>query len=237
MFPEQLVESELFGHERGAFTGADSRRSGRLELAQHGTVYLDDVDDIPLKEQVKLLRVIEEKVYERVGSAEQHKVDVRFIASTKAALPELIARGEFREDLYYRLKVIEIHVPPLRERRDDITQLAVHLLRRFTQGDTPNLPADVIERLTSYDWPGNVRELAHSLEQAWILGNGRLTTDSFHFPGSNGATGLRGEVQRTELEIIRRALENHGGNKTAAARSVGMKTSTFRDKLRKYNLD
>lgn len=240
MFPEQLVESELFGHERGAFTGADSRRIGRIELAQHGTVYLDDVDDIPLREQVKLLRVIEEKVYELVGSTEQRKCDVRFIASTKKALPELIARGEFREDLYYRLKVIELHVPPLRERMEDIPLLAEHLMKRISGDEHPNIAPEVIERLQGYDWPGNVRELAHALEQAWILGKGTLSAGSFKFEASRGASetaGLRGQVERTEQDIIRRALDIHGGNKTAAARSVGMKPSTFRDKLRKYGLE
>jgi two-component system, NtrC family, response regulator AtoC len=238
MFPEQLVESELFGHEKGAFTGADSRRGGRLELASHGTVYLDDVDDIPLKEQVKLLRVIEEKVYERVGSTEQQKCDVRFIASTKAALPELIARGEFREDLYYRLKVVELHIPPLRERLEDIPLLADGLLERFAGKEYSPVPAEIITKLQSYDWPGNVRELAHALEQAWILGKGRLLSEHFHFSGNSlSGAGLKGAVNRTEQEIIRRALESHYGNKTAAARSVGIKPSTFRDKLRKHGLE
>ena len=237
MFPEQLVESELFGHEKGAFTGADSRRGGRLELAEHGTVYLDDVDDIPLKEQVKLLRVIEEKVYERVGSTEQQKCDVRFIASTKADLPGMIVEGAFREDLYYRLKVIELHIPPLRERLEDITLLAERLMQRIAGEDFSQLPPEVAEKLKMYEWPGNVRELSHALEQAWLLGKGRLLPEHFHFSNNRQpSAGLKGAVERTEIEIIRRALETHDGNKTAAARSLGMKPSTFRDKLHKHGL-
>jgi len=243
MFPENLVESELFGHERGAFTGADQRRAGRLELAQRGTVYLDDVDDIPLKEQVKLLRVIEEKVFERVGSTASINCDVRFIASTKTDLAEKITQGAFREDLYYRLKVIEVHLPPLRERAEDVPELARHLLRRIAGGEDPGLAEGVLGRLSTYDWPGNVRELANTLEQAWIVGRGRLAASSFDNlagqPGSGPAPagGFRSAVERTERELLSRALTSYPENKTRAARSIGMKPSTFRDKLRKYGLE
>ena len=237
MYPEQLVESELFGHVRGAFTGADQRRAGRINLAEGGTVYLDDVDDIPLKEQVKLLRVIEEKVFECVGSTEPQKCNVRFVASTKAALPDLIDKGLFREDFYYRLKVIEIHMPSLRQHPEDIPQIAAHLLKRIGGSKTKALTSEVTERLMSYNWPGNVRELSHSIEQALLISEGQPLPEHFPQPNiteANSTHPLHSAVERTEREIIKRALLAYPGNKTAAARSIGMKASTFRDKLRKY---
>ena len=240
MYPDQLVESELFGHVRGAFTGADQRRTGRIDLAEGGTVYLDDVDDIPLREQVKLLRVIEEKVFESVGSTEPQKCDVRFIASTKAELPGLIDKGLFREDLYYRLKVIEINMPALRQHPEDIPQIAVHILKRISGSQANALPSEVLERLMAYGWPGNVRELSHSLEQALIISGGQLKPEHFPQPdvlAESQEDYLRSAVGRTEREIINRALMFYPGNKTAAARSIGMKTSTFRDKLRKHGLE
>jgi len=241
-FPETLIESELFGHERGAFTGADQRKNGRLELAQHGTLYLDDVDDIPLKEQVKLLRVIEEKVFERVGSNIQIHCDVRFIASTKVDLTRKISENLFREDLYYRLKVIEVYLPPLREHLEDIPELARHLVKRFAGEAEVNLSEEVLAHLQSYHWPGNVRELAHMLEQAYILGHGVISIKNLNFPrppvaGQVAAGSFKSAIEQTEQEMLRRSLVEHGGNKTQAARSLGMKPSTFRDKLRKYNLD
>ena len=241
-FPENLVESELFGHERGAFTGADQRKSGRLELARNGTLYLDDVDDIPLAQQVKLLRVIDEKVFERVGSSTSIRCDVRFIASTKVDLTRRIAEGTFREDLYYRLKVIEVHLPPLRERPEDIPELAAYLLKRIAGERSAELSAEVIQRLRSYAWPGNVRELAHMLEQAQLISRGRIGPEHFNFPaGTNAhhpaAAEFKSTIERTESELLRSALDQHGGNKTRAAKHLGMKPSTFRDKLRKHGIE
>jgi len=242
MFPETLVESELFGHERGAFTGADQRKSGRIELAQHGTLYLDDVDDIPLNEQVKLLRVIEEKIFERVGSTAQLHCDVRFIASTKVDLTQKIADGTFREDLYYRLKVIEVHLPPLREHLEDTPLLAKHLVKRFSKNNEIELSDGVLEYLQTYHWPGNVREFSHTLEQAYILNRGKISVE--HLDLSKAAAPSRVEsgsfkstIEQTERELLQRSFEMYRGNKTKAARHLGMKPSTFRDKLRKYNLD
>lgn len=242
MFPVNLVESELFGHERGAFTGADHRRSGRLELAQRGTIYLDDADDIPLSEQVKLLRVIEEKVFERVGSTTQIKCDVRFIASTKVDLTKKIAERTFREDFYYRLKVIEVHLPPLRDYLEDIPELAAHLLKRFAGDGAPELSDKVLSHLQSYSWPGNVRELSHMLEQAYIIGRGRLSVKHFDFTNNLSAvklnsSGFKSTIQAAERDLLQDSLKTSEGNKTKAARSLGMKPSTFRDKLRKYGLD
>lgn len=241
IFPEALVETEFFGHERGAFTGADQRKSGRIELAEHGTLYLDDVDDIQLKGQVKLLRVIEEKIFERVGSTTQIHCDVRFIASTKVDLTRRIAEGLFREDLYYRLKIIELHQPPLRDHLEDLPELAQHLVNRFC-GDYPvELDAVVIELLKTYHWPGNVRELAHLLEQCYILGHGKISAEKLNLPRQLSAPGspqdsFKSAVERTERELLLQALEEHGGNKTQAAKHLGMKPSTFRDKLIKYDL-
>jgi len=243
VFPEALVENELFGHERGAFTGADQRRQGRIEQASHGTLYLDDVDDIPLKEQIKLLRVIEEKVFEPVGSTTSIHCDVRIIASTKVDLTQKIAEGTFREDLFYRLKVVELHLPPLREHLEDIPMLTEHLLARIADNRDAALSAEIISRLKSYKWPGNVRELYHNLEQAFITGRGEFSPSSFDFSSAlvdslSGPSGsFKSTMDRMERELLSRALEEANGNKTIAANNLGMKASTFRDKLRKHGLD
>ena len=165
LYPSQLIESELYGHEKGAFTGAEQRRQGRFELAEGGTLYLDDADDIPLEHQAKLLRAIEEKVYERVGGVSLIRADVRIIASTKRNLLEKIAAGSFRQDLYYRLDVMRVNIPPLRERREDVPLLANHLLKRIAKDAAAELEADAQEVLQRHDWPGNVRELYHVLER------------------------------------------------------------------------
>ncbi|MEA1996833.1 MAG: sigma-54 dependent transcriptional regulator [Gemmatimonadota bacterium] len=243
LFPETLFESELFGHERGAFTGADYRKSGRLELVQHGTLYLDDVDDIPLKEQVKLLRVIEEKTFERVGSTSQIICDVRFVASTKADLSVKIDQGAFRKDLYFRLKVLEVNLPPLRDHLEDIPELAEHLVKRFAGNQGVELTDELIKHLQSYNWPGNVRELSHMLQQAHIIGRGTIRPEQITFPLNSLSPETKREenfkstVERTERELLMDALEKGRGNKTRAAGMLGMKPSTFRDKLRKYDLE
>ena len=243
VFPQALIENELFGHERGAFTGADQRRQGRIELARHGTLYLDDVDDIPLNEQVKLLRVIEEKVFEPVGSNTSIHCDVRIIASTKVDLTQKIADSSFREDLFYRLKVLEIHLPPLREHLEDIPLLAEHFLGRIAEEGQATLTNEITSSLQSYQWPGNVRELYHKLEQAFITGRGELSPWSFDFSSTSVDTlteqpgSFKSTMDRMERELLRQALEETKGNKTAAANNLGMKPSTFRDKLRKHGLD
>jgi DNA-binding NtrC family response regulator len=241
VFSEQLIESELFGHERGSFPGADQKKSGRLELSEHGTLYLDDVDAIPPKVQVKLLRVIEENVFERVGSTTPTNCDVRIIASTKIDLAERIAQGAFREDLFYRLKVCENKIPPLRERLEDIPLLAAHLLERISNSKQIEIPDKVITRLNNYYWPGNVRELAYMLERAYITGQGKLHIDQFNFAkGTKHAAKLPADmksiVEQTERELIEASLEKADGNKNHAARNLGMKPSTFRDKLSKYGI-
>jgi len=260
----------LFGHKEGAFTGADQPRKGRFELAEGGTIYLDDVDDIPLEQQAKLLRAIEEKVFERVGGSKLIRANVRIIASTKLNLLDKIAEGTFRQDLYYRLDVLRILVPPLRDRREDIPALMEFLLARISRRQPCQIDADAVGLLLRHDWPGNVRELAHTLERAVLVGGGRVTAELLEAeitavpsfgtlingggkthafrgrpaavpspetpPFSGHAGGFRAMIEFAERQLLLGALDAHGGNKTAAAASLGMKASTFRDKLNKYGI-
>jgi DNA-binding NtrC family response regulator len=247
----QLIESELYGHERGSFTGAERQRKGRFDLAEGGTLYLDDVDDIPLEQQPKLLRAIEEKLFERVGGTATIKADVRIIASTKRNLLDKIAEGTFREDLYYRLDVLRINIPPLRERVEDVPLLAERLLNRIAGGDqglsqkAPGtvLAPDALGLLARHDWPGNVRELYHTLERAYLVGGGQITAEllaaEMGGPDANQRLhvgGFQAAIDHAEKQLLQEALRNSGGNKTAAAAALGMKPSTFRDKLAKHGL-
>jgi DNA-binding NtrC family response regulator len=253
LFPSALIESELYGHEEGSFTGADRGRKGRFELAESGTIYLDDVDDIPLEHQAKLLRSIEEKVFERVGGATPIKADVRIVASTKLNLLDKISEGTFRQDLYYRLDVLRIRVPALRERREDIPALAEHLLKRIAAGESCSIEPEAVSLLAGHSWPGNVRELYHTLERALLIGGGRITAELLETeiggPPAFGAKpqpaaparapqngGFKAAMEYAEKQLLVSALDACGGNKTAAATSLGMKPSTFRDKLAKHGL-
>jgi DNA-binding NtrC family response regulator len=242
VFPHELFASELYGHEKGAFTGADRMRPGRFDLAATGTLYLDDVDDIPYAEQVKLLRVIEDRLYERVGGTTSIQAQARIIASSKKELLDEIAAGRFREDLYYRLNVMRIDLPPLRARREDIPDLAAHMLRRLSGGENVIVDPEVVGILSSYHWPGNIRELRNILEWAHLSGNGTITADQLVLQigrregRTNGHPGFRQRVERFEAELLLGALKATGGNKTAAARLLGMKPSTFRDKLERLGL-
>ena len=239
----QLIESELYGHEKGSFTGADQQRKGRFDLAEGGTLYLDDVDDIPLEQQAKLLRAIEEKVFERVGGASPIKANVRIVASTKRNLLEKIAEGTFREDLYYRLDVLRITVPPLRDRREDVPLLAEHLLKRIATDRPCQIEPGAMELLMRHDWPGNVRELHHTLQRAYLIGGGSVTAEILtgEIGGPEGnqrppSGGFQAAIDHAEKQLLQEALRNSGGNKTAAAAALGMKPSTFRDKLAKHGL-
>jgi DNA-binding NtrC family response regulator len=243
LLPPQLIESELYGHEKGSFTGAEQQRPGRFELAEGGTLYLDDVDDIPLGLQSKLLRAIEEKVFERVGGAKAIKADVRIIASTKCNLLEKIADGTFRQDLYYRLDVLRINVPPLRERLEDVPALAEHLLARIAKDRRFEIDPDAVHALMRHPWPGNVRELYHDLERSYLIGAGRISVDHLALepqetahagPVPNGS--YQAAMDQAERQLLERALQSAGGNKTAAAAALGMKPSTFRDRLAKHGL-
>jgi len=243
LFPPQLIESELYGHEKGSFTGAEQQRKGRFDLAEGGTLYLDDVDDIPLEQQPKLLRAIEEKVFERVGGAAPIKADVRIVASTKRNLLEKIAEGTFREDLYYRLDVLRINIPPLRERLDDVPRLAEHLLKRIAAERPCRIEHGAVELLARHDWPGNVRELYHTLERAYLISGGQITTEiltgEIGGPDPNQRLpvgGFQAAIDHAEQQLLQEALRKSGGNKSAAAAALGMKPSTFRDKLAKHGL-
>jgi len=241
-FPSALIASELYGHERGAFTGADRTQTGRFDLAMGGTLYFDDVDDIPLDEQIKLLRVIEERVFERVGSTVPIKADVRIVASSKTDLLEKIADRTFREDLYYRLNVMRIDIPPLRERMEDLPQLVSHIVQKISGNERWVIDAEGLGVLASYHWPGNVRELRNLLERTYLTGKGTVTAEQlFHqIRLGNGTpkadTVFKQRVDRFERELLLSALKAAGGNKTAAARILGMKPSTFRDKLERLGL-
>lgn len=243
LFPPQLIESELYGHERGSFTGADEQRNGHFDQAQGGTLYLDDVDDIPMEQQSKLLRAIEEKVFERVGGTALIQADVRIIASTKCNLLEKIADGTFRGDLYYRLDVLRITIPALRERLEDVPALAKHLLTRIAKEADHKIDPGAIELLTKHDWPGNVRELFHTLERAYLVGSGHVTADlltgemsEIRSQGAAPSEGYQAAMRFAERRLLEDALRASKGNKTAAAAALGMKPSTFRDKLAKHGL-
>lgn len=243
LLPPQLIESELYGHEKGSFTGAEQKRPGRFDLAEGGTLYLDDVDDIPLEQQSKLLRAIEEKVFERVGGTTPIKADVRIIASTKRNLLEKVADGTFRQDLYYRLDVLRITIPPLRERLEDVPALVDHLMRRIARDSPFSIEPDALAVLQRHDWPGNVRELYHTLERAYLVGGGKitaelLTAETAGIAGVPSALngGFQAIMDQAERRLLENALRAAGGNKTAAAAALGMKPSTFRDKLAKHGL-
>jgi DNA-binding NtrC family response regulator len=252
LFSPALIESELYGHERGAFTGAETQRHGRFDVAEKGSLYLDDVDDIELSQQAKLLRAIEEKVFERVGGTQLIRADVRVIASTKQNLLEKINDNSFRQDLYYRLDVLRINIPPLRERTDDIPLLVDHLLRRIAPDQECLIEDKAMDVLKLHHWPGNVRELYHTLERAFLIGSGRITasllkTEMGGILASSSPNGLpkftglpqggfHAAMEHAEKQLLMNALESSSGNKTAAANALGMRPSTFRDKLTKYGL-
>ncbi|MHC4431734.1 MAG: sigma-54-dependent transcriptional regulator [Planctomycetota bacterium] len=241
-FPDHLMESALFGHTKGSFTGADHQKEGKFDLAEGGTIYLDDVDDIPLDHQAKLLRVIEEKVIERVGAVVPVRVNVRIIAATKKQLLTETQNNRFRSDLYYRLNVLRIGLPALHTHNVDLPALVDHLLKRIAQGQPFSLDEEAVQCLMSHQWPGNVRELAHTLERAFLLGNGHITRDllmpeveaTHEGPVASGRFNIA--VSQTEQELLQQALREANGNKSAAARALGMRLSTFRDKLKKHNL-
>jgi two-component system, NtrC family, nitrogen regulation response regulator NtrX len=243
--PRDLVESELFGYERGAFTGAMQSKKGRLELADGGTLFLDEVGDLSLEAQAKLLRVIETGEVERVGGTRTAHVDVRIVAATNKDLGTALEDGDFRQDLYYRLNVLPLHVPALRERRGDVPLLAVHFLAascRVEQQPPKHLTDEARGLLEDYHWPGNVRELRNLMERVAILVPGEeVTAEDIapwleSAPGRAEATGLRGEIERREGDAIRRALDGTGWNVTQAAASLGIDRTNLHRKMRKYGI-
>ena len=233
---EELLESELFGHEKGAFTGAHQQKPGKFELANHGTIFLDEVGDIAGPLQAKLLRVLQEHEFERVGGTKPIRVDIRVIAATNRNLEEAVEAGRFREDLYYRLNVVRLRIPPLRERRGDVPQLAEHFLRKYcaeTGKTIASISPQALERLHEHGWPGNVRELENAIERAVVLGGGgEISTadlglgaavDSRGPPtGANTIGPFHESVERFKKDLIRSALERAKGNQTRAAELLGL---------------
>ena len=237
---ETLLESELFGHEKGAFTGAQYRKKGKFEVADGGTVFLDEISDISLKTQTDLLRVLQEKEIVRVGSNQQIKVDFRAIAATNKNLDALVKEGKFRPDLYYRLHVFWIDLPPLRERREDIPLLVHHFLNKFclaTSRPAPTLAPEALELLMRHDWPGNVRELENAVERAMVVSRGpevRPADFSFQFQATEPAAGKTLEdVERVHIERILRETQH---NLSRAARILDIDRTTLYNKLRRYGL-
>jgi two-component system NtrC family response regulator len=237
--PEMLIESELFGHRKGSFTGADEHRVGLFEVAHGGTIFLDEIGELPKAMQAKLLRVLESGEIRRVGENKPINVDVRVVCATHRDLHEMVAEGEFREDLVYRINTFEIYLPPLRDRLEDIPELATHLLGRFRPKVGPAFTDDALEALKAHVWPGNVRELANAIEHATILcDNGPIAAD--HLPAQLSRRQLTGaaahrpgpiSLRDLEMQAIYQALERHDGSKPKAADELGISLKTLYNKL------
>jgi two-component system response regulator HydG len=250
--PAPLLESEIFGHERGAFTDAKERKAGRFERASGGTLFLDDIDDMPLETQVKLLRVLQEGVVEPLGAQKAMPVDVRVIAATKVDLAEAVEDGEFREDLFYRLNVVPVDLPALRDREGDIPLLVEHFIERFSRGETYSVPAEVMAELCAYRWPGNVRELENAVERAVALaGPSRTLTRELLLEGAlrrrrrtaleDGAGGplvtLREVVRDAERDHIRRVLSATEGHRAKAAKVLAISRKNLWEKMKEFGID
>ncbi|HET9878142.1 MAG TPA: sigma-54 dependent transcriptional regulator [Candidatus Limnocylindria bacterium] len=264
--PESLLETELFGHEKGSFTGAMAMRKGRFETANKGTIFLDEIGEMTLGTQTKLLRILQEREFERIGSNVPIKIDIRVVTATNRDLAAEVEAGRFREDLYYRLNVVHIHMPPLRERKDDIPALVEHFLvkYRYEPGAIPTtISEEALQRLMEHDWPGNVRELENAVERAVVLSRGNLiTADHLSFakePGpatvgapavadppaealGNGSSGEAGgtfkeAVASLEKRLIAEALERAAGNRTKAAEELGIYRRLLYDKIKEYGLE
>jgi formate hydrogenlyase transcriptional activator len=240
--PLDLLESELFGHEKGAFTGAIAQRIGRFQLADKGTLFLDEVGDIPLALQPKLLRVLQEQEFERLGSTRTHRVDVRLVAATNRDLMEMVKRGEFRSDLYYRLNVFPVLLPPLRERREDIPALVGHFVELFGHRigrQIEHIPPKMMSALSSYHWPGNIRELQNLIERAVILSNNGVLHDPLPTTGAVGVLSLPTTPKDSERALILQTLQAVGwvigGAKGAAAR-LGLKRTTLISRMSRMGI-
>jgi transcriptional regulator with PAS, ATPase and Fis domain len=242
-----LLESELFGHEKGAFTGAVARRAGRFEQADGGTLLLDEIGETTPEFQVRLLRVLQEGTFERVGGTETIKCDVRILAATNRRLLDMVSKGEFREDLYYRLKVVEISLPPLRERPEDIPLLVDKFLDEFSRyygKPRPALQPKALAMLQSYPWPGNVRQLRNALEGAFVMTEGTLTVNSLPEEIRRRTTKapvveLPVEATMADMErlMIRASLLHHGGNRVKTAQALGIGRKTLYRKMEEFGLE
>jgi len=257
--PESLLESELFGHEKGSFTGAISQRKGRFEQANNGTLFLDEIGDIPLNMQVKLLRVIQERKIERVGGTEPINIDVRLVAATHRSLEKMVREGQFREDLYYRLNVIRIEIPPLKERTEDIPLLALHFAQRYSRGQKPpEIAPDAMKLLMEYNWPGNVRQLENAIERACLTARDGMIqvtdlppdTTRGNEVGSNGKYNpfqvdlerplpvqLAEITAKFEERYLRRALRKSRGHVGKCAKITGLSRRSITDKISHYAID
>jgi len=245
-----LIESELFGHEKGAFTGAISRKIGRFELADGGTIFLDEIGDMPTELQAKMLRVLQDQEFERVGSSTTKTADVRVVAATNRNLDELIEKGEFRADLYYRLSVFPIRIPPLRERRGDIPLLVWFFIAELQHrlGKTfDEVAAPAMDTLTSYDWPGNIRELRNIIERAMILSQGTVLKLDSGFPRHTGYTHTPSqsrkrtnetmeEVERAHIKMVLEACDWKILGKNGAAEYLGLKRTTLQSRMKKLGI-
>lgn len=248
--PETLLESELFGHEKGAFTGAEKSRIGRFELANKGTIFLDEIGDIPMNLQVKLLRVLQEHKIERLGSNESIDVDVRVIAATHQNLEQKIKDGDFREDLFYRLNVISIHIPPLRERKEDVMPLIEHFIKKYAEeNDRPKIEIskEAVDYLMKYNYPGNVRELENIIERAVVLARQNIITVNdlpSNVKGFKTETDpileenktLTEQIEALEKKLIYDALMKANGNQSLAGRMIGLTERNLRYKMQKYGI-
>ena len=247
--PENLMESELFGYEKGAFTGALNSKPGKFEQADHGTVFLDEIGDVPANIQVKLLRVLQEREFERLGSNKTVSIDVRVIAATNQDLRAALEQGTFREDLYYRLNVVPIEIPPLRERREDIRALAIHFVKKLAAdsgGRVESITEAAIDRLMAYHWPGNVRELENVIERSLVMARGNhLDADDIRLDmqlrtrhGQSDFSLPPGmSLDQFEQELIREALKQADGNKSQAARALGLTRNALRYRLAQMGLE
>jgi Nif-specific regulatory protein len=246
--PQDLIESELFGYEKGAFTGAYTSKKGRFEAAEGGTLFLDEIGDLNLATQVKLLRILQEREFERLGGTETIRTNIRLIAATNKDLERAIAAGEFREDLYYRLNVFAIFVPPLRERKPDVLLLADHFLEKFSKEHgkhVKRIATPAIDMLSSYHWPGNVRELANVIERAIVVCDSQVI-HAHHLPptlqtaeasGTGQTTTLRDSLEAFEKDALQDALKSARGNRAKAARLLSTTERIFNYRVRKYGID
>jgi two-component system, NtrC family, response regulator PilR len=252
--PPELLESELFGHEKGAYTSAASEKKGLFELANTGSIFLDDIDDFPLNLQTKLLRVLESREVKRVGDTASIPIDVRLITATKVDLKELVERGMFRSDLYYRINVVPIVIPPLRDRREDIPPIVEHFIRRYAPDRDLSVAGAAMRMLENYSWPGNVRELRNVVQRIALFAKGGVDCNDLppeirdHAPLDVVVKACRrcfaeehmsfDQVMNClEVNLLRDVLQQSHGNRTQAAKALNMSLSTLRDKLKKHHLD
>ena len=248
--PPDLLESELFGFEKGSFTNADHQKKGMFELAHSGSIFLDDIDDTPLKTQAKLLRVLESGEVRHIGGTKPIPVDVRVVCASKIEIKDLVAKNMFRQDLYYRINIVQIRIPPLRDRLEDIPLLTDHFLKRFGEGKNLTISTSALNHLMGYNWPGNVRELRNVIQRAALFAENEINITDLpddyqnidHIDQmvkackacfDNGSMPFQTVMQCLETRLLKEALKSSEGNQSEAARKLGMKLSTFRDKLKK----